>query len=176
MTDYTPSPAAPFSGAAQAFLANLLGSTGVPAESEFALSLQSLGVDAAKLAALQSRCFQQHAALWQSTLTREAGGEAAPVAKPENGDRRFSSAEWRTNPWFDYLRQSYLINSRFLTEWVEALKAEPLAKERLRFITRHRWRRRRSWRRPLAGTGSIHRMALACWRGWAASRLAGWRG
>jgi len=132
----TPSPAEQFSGAAQAFLKNFLGSLGVAPESDFARSLQSVGVDAAKLAALQARYFQQHAALWQSTLAREAGRDAAPVAPSERGDRRFFSAEWRANPWFDYLRQSYLINSRFLADWVEALKAEPLAKERLRFIAR----------------------------------------
>src|SRR5712691_5002040 len=132
----TPSPAERFSGDAQAFLKNFLGSLGVSPESDFARSVESVGVDAAKLAALQAQYFQQHAALWQATLTRESGRDAAPVAPSERGDRRFSSAEWRTNPWFDYLRQSYLINSRFLADWVEALKAEPLAKERLRFITR----------------------------------------
>jgi len=132
----TPSPAERFSGDAQAFLKNFLGSLGVSPESDFARSVESVGVDAAKLAALQAQYFQQHAALWQATLTRESGRDAAPVAPSERGDRRFSSAEWRTNPWFDYLRQSYLINSRFLTGWIEALKAEPLAKERLRFIAR----------------------------------------
>ncbi len=132
----TPSPAEQFSDAAQASLTNFLGSLGVPPGSDFARSLQSVGVDAAKLAALHAQYFQQHAALWQSTLAREAGRDAAPVAPSERGDRRFSSAEWRANPWFDYLRQSYLINSRFLDEWVEALKAEPLAKERLRFVAR----------------------------------------
>jgi polyhydroxyalkanoate synthase len=132
----TPFPAEQFSGAAQALLKNFLGSLGVAPESDFARSFQSVGVDAAKLAALQARYFQQHAALWQSTLARESGLEAAPVAPPEHGDRRFASVEWQKNPWFDYLRQSYLINSRFLIGWVEALEAEPLAKERLRFITR----------------------------------------
>ena len=106
---------------------------GVPADSDFARSLQSLGFDAAEFAALQARCLTQHAALWQSTLTREAGTEAAPT---ERGDRRFSSPEWRRNPWFDYLRQSYLINSRLLLDWVDSSKAEPRAKERLRFIAR----------------------------------------
>jgi polyhydroxyalkanoate synthase len=136
VADTTPSPADQFSGAAEAFLTNFLGSIGVPADSEFARSLQSVGVDAGKLAAMQSRCLQQHTALWQSTLTRQAGGESAPVAEPERGDRRFSSAEWQRNPWFDYLRQSYLINSRFLLDWVEASRAEPRTKERLCFIAR----------------------------------------
>jgi len=117
-------------------LRNFLGSLGVPPDSEFARSLKSVGVDSAKFAALQARYFELHAALWQSALTREAGRDATLVAPVDRGDRRFSSAEWRRIPWFDYLRQSYLINSRFLSDCVEALEAEPSAKERLHFIAR----------------------------------------
>ncbi len=132
----TSSSAEQFTLAAQALLRNFLGSLGVPPDSEFARSLQSVGVDSAKFAALQGRYLQLHAALWQSALTREAGRDATPIAPPDRGDRRFSSAEWQRIPWFDYLRQSYLINSRFLSDWIEALEAEPRAKERLRFIAR----------------------------------------
>jgi polyhydroxyalkanoate synthase len=121
---------------AQAFLKNFLGSLGVAPDSEFARSLQSVGVDSAKFAALQAHCLQLHAALWQSTLTRGAGRDDTPVVLPDRGDRRFSSAEWQRNPWFDYLRQSYLINSRFLSDWIEALEAEPRTRERLLFIAR----------------------------------------
>jgi polyhydroxyalkanoate synthase len=125
-----------FTAAAQALLQNFLGSLGVPPDSEFARSLKSVGVDSSKFAALQARYFQLHAALWQSALARETGRDAVPVAPPDRGDRRFSSAEWQRIPWFDYLRQSYLINSRFLSDWIEALETEPRAKERLRFIAR----------------------------------------
>jgi len=132
----TSSSAERFAAAAQALLRNFLGSLGVPPDSEFARSLKSVGVDSAKFAALQARYFELHAALWQSALTREAGRDATLVAPVDRGDRRFSSAEWRRIPWFDYLRQSYLINSRFLSDCVEALEAEPSAKERLHFIAR----------------------------------------
>ncbi|TMH50713.1 MAG: class I poly(R)-hydroxyalkanoic acid synthase [Betaproteobacteria bacterium] len=125
-----------FTLAAQAILRNFVGSLGVPADSEFARSLQSVGVDSAKFAALQGRYFQLHAALWQSVFAREAGRDTAPIAAPDRGDRRFSSAEWQRIPWFDYLRQSYLINSRFLSDWIEALEVDPREKERLRFIAR----------------------------------------
>jgi polyhydroxyalkanoate synthase len=125
-----------FTAAAQALLQNFLGSLGVPPDSEFARSLKSVGVDSSKFAALQARYFQLHAALWQSALARETGRDAVPVAPPDRGDRRFSSAEWQRIPWFDYLRQSYLINSRFLSDWIEALETEPRAKERLSFIAR----------------------------------------
>lgn len=84
---------------------------------------------AAKLAALQARYFQEYAELMRVAL----GGPAAEPSS-ERADHRFSSPEWRRNPWFDYLRRSYLINSRYIADWVEALDAEPVLKERLRFI------------------------------------------
>ena len=125
-----------FTTAAEALLQNFLGSLGVPPDSEFARSLKSVGVDSAKFAALQTRYFQLHAALWQSALAHETGRDTAPIAPPDRNDRRFASAEWQRIPSFDYLRQSYLINSRFLSDWIEALEAEPRAKQRLRFIAR----------------------------------------
>ena len=136
MVNPTFSSAEQFTAAAQALLQNFLGSLGVAPDSEFACSLNSVGVDSAKFAALQSRYFQLHAALWQSALARETGRDATPIAAPDRGDRRFSSVEWQRIPWFDYLRQSYLINSRFLSDWIEALETEPRAKARLRFIAR----------------------------------------
>jgi polyhydroxyalkanoate synthase len=137
MAGPSPAPTDQFSAASQAFLNNLLGSLGAPAQSELSRSLQSASVDATRLAALQARLFKQHAALWQATLARRAGGEAEAAQAPaERGDRRFSSAEWRRDPWFDYLHRSYLINSQFVADWVDALNTEPRVKERLRFVTR----------------------------------------
>ena len=45
---------------------------------------------------------------------------AAPVITPEKGDRRFSAPEWQQLPFFDYLKQAYLLNSRWLAEVVGA--------------------------------------------------------
>jgi polyhydroxyalkanoate synthase len=132
-----PLPAEQFFDAAQALVKDLLGTLGIRPETGFSGPLQSAGlVDAAKLAALQAQYFQQYAALWQAFLARESGHDTEPVAQPESGDRRFSSPEWQSNPWFDYLRQSYLINSHFLADWVEAVDADSRTKERLRFAAR----------------------------------------
>ncbi len=128
----TPTPAEQFSAAAQAFLDHFLGS--VPTQPSGA---HSTGADAGKVAALQARFLNEHAVLWRTTLARQPGVEAdAAVGAADRDDRRFASAEWRRDPWFDYLRRSYLINSRFVADWVEALDAEPRAKERLRFLAR----------------------------------------
>jgi len=129
----TPNPAEQFSAAAQAFLDHFLRTVGAPAQSS---APGSTGADASKVAALQARLLGEHAALWRATLARHSGGEGAAAAPADRADRRFASAEWRRDAWFDYLRRSYLLNSQFIADWVEALDAEPRAKERLRFVTR----------------------------------------
>ncbi|MDR7036773.1 polyhydroxyalkanoate synthase [Methylobacterium sp. BE186] len=55
--------------------------------------------------------------LWGSTWFRMQGENPPPVAVPEPKDNRFAHAEWSTNPVFDFLKQSYLITSR----WAEGL-------------------------------------------------------
>ena len=68
---------------------------------------------------------------------RDCGSKTIdPVVAPESGDKRFRAAEWRENPYYDYLKQSYLLASRYLNELVESVQAEPAAKERLRFAVR----------------------------------------
>jgi polyhydroxyalkanoate synthase len=65
-----------------------------------------------------------------------ARGPADPVSAPDKGDKRFAGREWRANPYYDYLRQAYLLNSRFLNDVVESAELEQHAKHRLRFFTR----------------------------------------
>ena len=71
-------------------------------------------------------------------LQRKPGeAPAGPLVKPEPGDRRFSSEEWSASPVFDYLRQAYLLNAKFVRDLAEAVPvAEGEAKSRLRFLTR----------------------------------------
>ena len=100
--------------------------------------------DPSRLAALQTGYFQQQMALWGAMLARESGRPAGarlaagPVAADpdENGDKRFAGREWRDSPYYDYMRQAYLLNSRFLQDLVETAELEAPAKDRLRFYTR----------------------------------------
>ncbi len=91
---------------------------------------------ATRAAALQPGFAQQHLALWTQMLSREAGQAYAPVVSPDRSDRRFSAAEWRDNPYYDYLKQSYLINAHFLSGVVETASLEARSKDQLRFLTR----------------------------------------
>ena len=104
---------------------------------DLAAQFQAYSAASSRIAQLQADLYRQHLNLWQSMLVKDKPpAKPAPPAGLNGDDRRFSSPEWRLNPYFDYIRQSYLINSRFLTDWVEVLELEPQAKERMRFFTR----------------------------------------
>ena len=44
------------------------------------------------------------------------GMPSAPIVEPAKGDYRFKDADWQSNFLFDYLKQSYLITSRWLVD------------------------------------------------------------
>jgi len=86
---------------------------------------------------LQKEFAANHMALWTSMLYRKPGERSEPVIAPEAGDKRFSSPEWSNSPMFDYLRQSYLINSSFLRQVTDSVPlTDERAKGRLQFLTR----------------------------------------
>ncbi|WP_262298966.1 PHA/PHB synthase family protein [Microvirga sesbaniae] len=67
----------------------------------------------------QSRLGTQFMSLWASTLKRAQGEPVDPVAEPEPKDNRFKDPEWSENPIFDFLKQAYLISSRWAEDLVE---------------------------------------------------------
>ena len=79
---------------------------------------------------LQSSYLEKQSQLWSSLL---AGRREAMV---EDGDRRFASREWRDNPYYDYLRQSYLLAADYVQQVVERAPLEPPVKARARFAAR----------------------------------------
>ncbi|WP_347302098.1 alpha/beta fold hydrolase [Croceibacterium sp. TMG7-5b_MA50] len=86
----------------------------------------------------QQRLTEQLAALWDD-LARQfqaAADEGASVRLPRK-DRRFAATEWREQPAFAILHQSYLLLGEFLLEAVD--EAEGMGegeRESLRFATR----------------------------------------
>ncbi|HUO43612.1 MAG TPA: class I poly(R)-hydroxyalkanoic acid synthase [Burkholderiales bacterium] len=97
----------------------------------------ALAQDSEQLNEIQQRYYRQHLELWKRVIARaDQGAAAAPVIAPEKTDRRFQSPEWNELPFFDYLKQAYLLNSRWLGEMVEAAALDAPAKHRLRFFTR----------------------------------------
>ena len=67
----------------------------------------------------QMQLWRQHSDLWQNTWKRMLGEEVEPVIAPERGDRRFRDDDWSENQVFDFLKQSYLITSKWAQDMVE---------------------------------------------------------
>ncbi len=55
---------------------------------------------------------------------------------PEPGDRRFSAPEWETSPLHNYLKQSYLLSSRWLKERVAESGLDEATQKKSDFYTR----------------------------------------
>jgi polyhydroxyalkanoate synthase subunit PhaC len=97
----------------------------------------SLQSDVERCAEIQQRYYRQYLQLWLNLAhSGEAEAPAEPVAKPTPNDRRFHAPEWRQLPYFDYVKQVYLLNSRWLSEIVEASHLDAPTKNKLRFFTR----------------------------------------
>jgi polyhydroxyalkanoate synthase len=78
-----------------------------------------LMADPTKLVEAQMNLWQDYMQLWTNTARRMMGEETEPVVKPEPGDRRFKDETWQDNEVFDFIKQSYLLSSRFVQEVVE---------------------------------------------------------
>jgi polyhydroxyalkanoate synthase subunit PhaC len=95
--------------------------------------LAELQRNVARVGAIQSAYYEKQTQLWAALLAGRQ--EALTHAQP--GDRRFAAQAWRENTYYDYLRQSYLLASRYVEDLVEAAELAPGAKERMRFAARH---------------------------------------
>ncbi len=87
-----------------------------------------------KLRSLQEGLYRDHLALWESL---HGGGNDVPAPDTASAaDHRFDAPEWRELPFFRYLRQTYLLNARFLHQLGELAELDARAKRRLQFVLR----------------------------------------
>jgi len=97
------------------------GGNGMPAVSDelgiakaFFEAWQKLLADPLRIAEMQMKLWQDYMALWQNSMLRMFGQEAAPVVQPHKADRRFRHEDWENHFLFDYFKQSYLIAAKHL--------------------------------------------------------------
>ncbi|MEO5337368.1 MAG: class I poly(R)-hydroxyalkanoic acid synthase [Magnetospirillum sp. WYHS-4] len=88
----------------------------------FAEAASKLMADPERLAAAQARLWQDHARLWEATSKRLKGEAAAPVAMPDPSDKRFADEAWSEQAVFDFVKQSYLLTSRWMQGTVQGIE------------------------------------------------------
>jgi polyhydroxyalkanoate synthase subunit PhaC len=86
---------------------------------------------------LQARLGNAYLDLWASAAKRLAGEPSEPVAEPAASDKRFSDPEWTSNQFFDFLKQAYLLTTRFANQLVsEAESLDPHTRQKAEFYVR----------------------------------------
>lgn len=99
--------------------------------------------DPAKLMEQQAQLWTEGFGIWQRAFAKAAAGQGAgneapsALAEKADRDRRFAAPEWRDNPLFDTLRQTYLLISERLLGSIEAIEGvDAPTREKMRFATR----------------------------------------
>lgn len=69
----------------------------------------------------QTRLFGGYMTVWANAIQRVSPSAEGTddAVKPERGDKRFQDPEWGRNAFFDFLKQAYLVTSRWAAELVE---------------------------------------------------------
>jgi len=76
--------------------------------------------DPARALEAQTRLFAGYLTVWSNAISHVRTGAQAPDAvSPERGDKRFQDPEWGKNAFFDFLKQAYLVTSRWAGDLVE---------------------------------------------------------
>src|ERR1700738_910186 len=73
--------------------------------------------DKERSAELQMKIGKAYLDLWGSSMRRFAGEPAAPAITPSPRDKRFIAQEWKSNQFFDFVMQLYLLT----TQWAQDL-------------------------------------------------------
>jgi len=82
----------------------------------------------------QTEFWTESVALWQRFIDPE---KAPPLNTAADKDKRFAAPQWRDNPAFDLIRQSYLLVSDHMLKSVEGLEGvDAKQHEQLKFVTR----------------------------------------
>ncbi|MDX2307326.1 MAG: class I poly(R)-hydroxyalkanoic acid synthase [Hyphomicrobium sp.] len=86
--------------------------------------------DPTSFATAQAELVTQYAELYNRTFLKMMGETQEPVIEPAPTDNRFRDPEWSNNPYFDFIKQAYLLT----TKWAE----DNLARTELEAAERHK--------------------------------------
>src|SRR6202040_3046900 len=73
--------------------------------------------DNARVSELQLKMGKAYLDLWGSSMRRLVGERAPPAIEPSPRDKRFKDPEWKSNQFFDFVVQLYLLT----TQWAQDL-------------------------------------------------------
>ncbi|MFT6683539.1 MAG: polyhydroxyalkanoate synthase, partial [Loktanella salsilacus] len=89
-----------------------------------------------------AKLIEHQLSFWSKSVTHFVEAQAllaqGHIAAPEDKtppDRRFSHELWRTNPFFNFVKQQYMINAEAITQAIDDVETlDPAEKRRLRYF------------------------------------------
>jgi polyhydroxyalkanoate synthase len=115
-------------------------------------------IDPAKLIDQQLELMRGHVDLWQQTMQRFLGQMPSEkdVIAPNKGDSRFQAKEWEDHPFYRHIKQSYLLNARFVENIAGGMEfSDPQLERQVKFMVRQ-------WTNSLAPTNFISTNPEVC--------------
>ena len=88
------------------------------------------------IADLQREYFKQVWKFWNKGFLNTFARGAEPVLTVAKGDKRFKDDAWHDQPYYELLRQSYLLGSKQLHDFVDNAQVDDRTKLQLRFYAR----------------------------------------
>ncbi len=93
--------------------------------------------DPAKLVDAQMALWRDYMDLWRSAALKVWSGGGTPVIQADANDRRFKHEDWQENQVFDFIKQSYLLTSRWMQSTVGEVEGlDPKTKHKVDFFTK----------------------------------------
>ncbi|MHC4043512.1 PHA/PHB synthase family protein [Bradyrhizobium sp. 23AC] len=90
--------------------------------------------DTSRSSDLQTKLAKDYLDLWGSAVRRMAGQDAPPAIAPSPRDKRFADPEWKSNQFFDFVMQLYLLTTRWAQELVrDAEGLDPQTRRKAEF-------------------------------------------
>src|SRR4051812_24992349 len=78
--------------------------------------------DDKRAAELQMALGKAYLDLWGSAMRRMVGEATSPAIEAPPRDKRFSDPEWKTNQFFDFVMQAYLLTTQWAHDLVKNAK------------------------------------------------------
>ena len=103
----------------------------------FADMTAALMRDPSKLIQAQIGFWQDYMTLWQNTTRRMVGMDQTPVIQADPKDKRFRDDAWNESEVFDFVKQSYLLSTRYVQDVVSRVDGlDPKTAQKVDFYSR----------------------------------------
>lgn len=99
--------------------------------------MKNVSIDPERMVKSQMKLLNDHLKLWGWWTNKLLGKEQKPFVEAASRDRRFADSTWTTSAAYDFIKQQYLVNARWLTDMVNNVDGlSEHERHKLSFFTR----------------------------------------